>query len=122
MILTSRSEAAAKLAAAPGTYVSRYQERDRMADPYIETTSETANRAAVAIDLADVLEAQRHGGDPDVVRALPERAWKLVAELAGQPADYVPSPKTRETVVRLLERRKRRAAEGASPFDGFPTF
>jgi hypothetical protein len=77
-----------------------------------------ANRTAMAVRLADFLEA--HGGafaDPLVVSWLPEYRWERIAELAGEAR--VPSVDTRAEVVRVLDGRQ--APAPADPFVGLPS-
>lgn len=84
----------------------------------IITTGEAANRAAVALDLADALTAMPNGDDPDVVAALADKHWTKIAELAGCDDGYTPSEETRRTVVAIIRRRRRDL--DSDPFKGFP--
>lgn len=83
----------------------------------IISTGEAANRAAVAIDLADALATMPHGTNPDVVAALPDSGWAKAAALAGCAPNYVPSDATRATVVGIVRRRAERPTD---PFAGLP--
>lgn len=89
-----------------------------MAGDRIISTGETANRAAVALDLANALAGMPHGTNPDVVARLGDSDWSKAAALAGCAADYTPSAETRRTVVAIL--RRRQAQAGSDPFAGFP--
>lgn len=67
------------------------------------------NRAAVAVELAAVIEVAAAGLDArpiDVAQAMDEPAWTATAAATGR-RSYTPSAPTRALVLRLLRTRER---------------
>jgi hypothetical protein len=79
----------------------------------VSAAGESANRAAIALRLADVLTA--HGADFETAADLPATYWAKVAELANCRPGYVPSTETRDVAVAIL---RTRICFAADPFAG----